>query len=80
MESNWRWNVFEFGEAAGEFRKIARCLPGPYGGLIIGQKDDPHAIYRAVLPAPGQLAVWFGPDFWPTNFPWYFAVEPDSPS
>lgn len=82
MESNWRWNRFDWGWNETIFRLCARVLSGPFAGW--GAVRLEFSRHITLLHPPecagpgGNAAVDLGSDLG-QPFPWGFDVEPDTP-
>lgn len=79
MESNWRFNVWDFGMAESDWRLAARTIVEVQGQLSLFVRRDFVWIYVYTIPAFEQLPVLrfrflqLGP-----GFPgWYDILEPD---
>lgn len=80
MESNWRWNVLEYGMQWSDWTLCAR-VPGVPTGLFIVQKNRSNAqgyIYRGdLVTGLPVLVATFTPTATHPHFPYGFLVLPD---
>lgn len=84
MESNWRYNVFEFGMVGWTnplpLGLLARIRTGPWAGYYLSDQKlaDTNQLY--VYLGPGLILFPFGTPTRPIpdgNFPYGFDVDPD---
>ena len=80
MESNWRYNVAELGQADGTWRLAARLLgPQTFPTYLVKLANGLVAVYAVTtaFPAFWVLLAGPGPPPGPGGFPYGFGVEPD---
>lgn len=78
MESNWRWNVADFGFVGSGLRLLARRIDLPNYLIGIGMPPDPRRILLFYVYDPDQLPLLLGPlPYTSRHFPAGYDVEPD---
>lgn len=80
MESDWRFNVWNYGMQLSTWVLCARRFPPIPGVLLVKRSDTPTRYWLYQLPAPGQVPVVLSNHpILPTNprFPYGILVNPD---
>jgi len=80
VESEWRWNVFDYGLQGSEYRLIARVSGSPSVILIAAKAVGATTYDVLFVPVPGQLPVLLSTVAIPganPHFPYGLAVLPD---
>jgi len=77
LESNWRFNLWEYGMSHSVFKLIARTTTQNPPLLIGALHGDPLFFLTAFVPAPGQLPVFNMSGSSAKPFPYGIPVEPD---
>jgi len=80
LESNWRWNVAEFGMSLTDWRLVAR-IDGTFGLLyVVKESATQWGLWRRNVPSfPNELVRFNGPFAIGAGarFPYGLSVEPD---
>lgn len=80
MESNWRWNVSEFGWWGTDMELVARVYPLELGWVLIKGYPSPIRACLGQFVGPGQLPTILADFIWAPNerFPYGLDVAPDN--
>lgn len=79
MESNWRWNVWDFGFVGSDYIRLAARVRSGFPGVnrVITNTLTP-GIYDVYIVVPGQVPIYTDTFFGSSdNFPYGVDVFPD---
>jgi len=80
LESNWRWNVHQYGLGWGPWRLAARVVGGFDTTLVMNDESSPDIVWTAFVPGGIGTPVFGGPIVLPPGhlpFPYGVTVLPD---
>jgi len=80
LESEWRWNVFYYGQTHSHVKLLARVVGGFFDNWFVARVDNHDGPYMFFPVPPGGTTTEFGSVVAPvpgSNFPFGFDVDPD---
>lgn len=80
MESDWRWNVYFYGQSYSSVELLARVNAGFFTNWFVARVRNQTGPYMFFPVPPGGTTTEFGSVVAPvpgSNFPFGFSVDPD---